>query len=104
MRLIDGKGRFNLKPGEIVEFKSVPADLTPLIEKEILISVRPDSDKSEKGGVEVKPKSKEQKAKAGEKPADLSSQTPVTQKKQVVEKESKSAEVKVSPKSGTDKK
>ncbi|MBC8552622.1 MAG: hypothetical protein H8D23_23580 [Candidatus Brocadiales bacterium] len=40
VRLMDYSGRFDLKPGEEVEFESVPKDLVGLIKKGYLVKVQ----------------------------------------------------------------
>ena len=40
VRLIDSKGRFDLKPGETVSFSSVPKDLKSLVDNGYLMEVK----------------------------------------------------------------
>jgi len=49
VRLMDHGGRFDLKPGDEIEFESVPKDLMGLIKKGYLKEVKSSSSGSEKG-------------------------------------------------------
>jgi len=40
VRLIDSKGRFDLKPGETVSFSTIPKDLKGLVRKGYLLEVK----------------------------------------------------------------
>lgn len=68
VRLIDGNGRFDLKPGDTVSFTEVPYDLKTLVSKGILKEIKPKV-KPEKEKKQVEPNNpkvgdqKKQKAK-----------------------------------------
>ncbi len=40
VRLIDSKGRFDLRPGEVVSFTTLPDDLQGLVDKGYLLKVK----------------------------------------------------------------
>lgn len=54
VRLIDGKGRFDLKPGDTVSFTEVPKDLKNLVSKGFLKEIKP-KPKPEKEKRQVEP-------------------------------------------------